>query len=554
MNIFSTRKDALRRRMGAGVVIVLFAASIGLYAQKKGSSAPAAKSSTSTAKPATTSKAPPKSGSTTSTGTKPGGNTGARAGAATAATAKATPLGLTKGANGKPTSFRGADGSEAHFAKNGSVREVRAKGMTISHGPGGSKRIAAMRSDHSGIVTNRAGHGYVQKPFLYHGRPFAARTYFYNGRPYALYYQGYYYRGLYLAGYAPYYYYGPGFYGWAYNPWYGPVPYAWGWYGNPWYGYYGYYFSPYATYPSASYWLTDYLISSNLQQAYQEQLDAQAQLTSSPTGGRVVLTPDVKAAIATEVQNQIALENAESQTVAQGGDIDMNSSGLPRILAETSPGHPHVFVVASPIMVTDASGQECGLTEGDVLRLSTPPPATATVASVQIFASKSQECASGTTVSVGLADLQEMQNNMRATIDQGLQTLQDHQGGLPTPPPSATAAPVKASFATIAPPADPNASGELQQQAQQGDAAEQSVLTQVQQAQATAPAGVNQTAQAAEAAAAGPPPEIQRGQTTVQVIAALGNPTRVVRLGIKQIYVYPDMKITFINGKVRDVQ
>jgi hypothetical protein len=549
MNIIWTGSAASRKRLVAGVVMVLFAASVGLHAQdtpKKPPTPPAKASVPAKAAP----KAPAKTGSTPSTGAKsagaPGSTGSGTAGPGVGGT-KAAPLGLKKGPNGKPESFRGRDGSEARFGKDGSVREVRAKGMTISHGPGGSKRIAAMRSDHSGIVTNRAGHGYVQKPFLYHGHQFAARTYFYNGRPYALYYQGYYYRGVYMAGYMPYYYYGPGFYGWAYNPWYGPVAYGWGWGGSPWYGYYGYYFTPYATYPNASYWLTDYLISANLQQAYQEQVDAGAQLSGPAASGPVVLTPDVKAAIATEVQNQIALENAESQTVAHGGDIDINSSGLPRILAETSPGHPHVFVVASPIMVTDANGQDCGLTEGDVLRLSNPPSATDTSAYVQVFASKNQECPSGTTVSVGLADLQEMQNNMRATIDQGLQTLQNHQGGLPTPPASATGAPVQASFAPIAPPADPNASSELQQQAQQGDAAEQSVLTQVQQADA-APAGGDQTGQATQ------PTQDLMGQTTAQVIASIGNPTRVINAGGKQIYVYPDLKITFVNGKVSDIE
>ena len=563
MNIFRTSKNAPRKWGALGVVVLMFAASAVLYAQKKSSSTPAAKPA---AKPAV--KPAPKPGGTTNTGAKTTGttNTPTRTGptgtgpTGTRSTGPglnsshttATPMGLKKGANGKPESFKGRDGSEAHFGKNGSVREVHARGMTISHGPAGTRRISTERADHSAIVTNRAGHGFVQKPFLYHGRPFVARSYYYNGRPYALYYRGYNYGGVYLVGYVPFRYYSPGFYGWIYNPWYGPVPYAWGWYGNPWYGYYGYYFSPYATYPSASYWLTDYLISSSLQQAYQEQVDAQAQLTPVPAGGQVVLTPEVKQAIAVEVQNQIALENSESQVSAAGGDIDINSSGLPRILAETSPSHPHVFVVAGPVVVTDANGQECGLTEGDVIRLSTPPAPNSGSALVQVFASKNQECPSGTVVSVALTDLQEMQNHMRASIDQGLETLQAHQGGLPAPPASAAGAPVPASYAPGAPGVDPNASAELQQEAQQGDAAEQSVLQQVQQADSGAPAPANpgQTG-----AAPADPIQISVGQTTAEVVAALGNPTRVVRLPpTKLIYVYPDMKITFINGKVSDVR
>jgi hypothetical protein len=55
----------------------------------------------------------------------------------------------------------------------------------------------------------------------------------------------------------------------------------------------------------------------------------------------------------------------------------------------------------------------------------------------------------------------------------------------------------------------------------------------------------------------GPPPEpqqIEKGQTPDQVKASLGNPEKIVNLGAKQIYVYKDLKVTFLNGKVSDVQ
>ncbi len=39
-------------------------------------------------------------------------------------------------------------------------------------------------------------------------------------------------------------------------------------------------------------------------------------------------------------------------------------------------------------------------------------------------------------------------------------------------------------------------------------------------------------------------------QTTDEVIAILGQPKKSVDLGTKKIYVYNDMKITFIAGKV----
>ena len=54
-----------------------------------------------------------------------------------------------------------------------------------------------------------------------------------------------------------------------------------------------------------------------------------------------------------------------------------------------------------------------------------------------------------------------------------------------------------------------------------------------------------------------PPPQpqtIQLGQTPDQVLAALGQPDKIVNLGTKQIYVYKDLKVTFLKGKVSDVQ
>jgi hypothetical protein len=50
------------------------------------------------------------------------------------------------------------------------------------------------------------------------------------------------------------------------------------------------------------------------------------------------------------------------------------------------------------------------------------------------------------------------------------------------------------------------------------------------------------------------PANIDKGMTTDQVQAALGKPDKIVNLGSKQIYVYKDLKVTFLNGKVSDVQ
>ncbi len=53
---------------------------------------------------------------------------------------------------------------------------------------------------------------------------------------------------------------------------------------------------------------------------------------------------------------------------------------------------------------------------------------------------------------------------------------------------------------------------------------------------------------------AAPPKTISLGQTKDVVVATWGQPTKDIKLGTKEILVYPDMKVTFVAGKVSDVQ
>jgi len=64
-------------------------------------------------------------------------------------------------------------------------------------------------------------------------------------------------------------------------------------------------------------------------------------------------------------------------------------------------------------------------------------------------------------------------------------------------------------------------------------------------AQQQAPAAIQPAAQ---------PATIEPGQTIDQVVGVLGQPEKIVNLGKKQIYIYKDLKIIFIDGKVSDVQ
>jgi len=51
-----------------------------------------------------------------------------------------------------------------------------------------------------------------------------------------------------------------------------------------------------------------------------------------------------------------------------------------------------------------------------------------------------------------------------------------------------------------------------------------------------------------------PPPTVTVGQTKKQVMAAFGQPLRSAKIGVKEIFYYKDMKVTFMNGKVSNVE
>ena len=51
-----------------------------------------------------------------------------------------------------------------------------------------------------------------------------------------------------------------------------------------------------------------------------------------------------------------------------------------------------------------------------------------------------------------------------------------------------------------------------------------------------------------------PPKTISLGQTKDQVVSSLGQPEKTAKIGTKEIYFYKDLKVTFVNGKVTDVQ
>jgi hypothetical protein len=438
--------------------------------------------------------------------------------------------------NGQPQTVRVSNGDTVNRDPTGRIREVHtAGGAVITHRADGVRHVEVVRPGNRVIVTSVHGHdGYIQRP-LEHNREFVQRTYYAHGVMYAHVYRPITYRGAVWQVYTPVRYYRPGFYAYVYSPWARPIAYDWGWGGDPWYGYYRGYFAPYPAYASPTLWLTDYLVATTLQQAYEDRIEAAAaQSASYVSTGQPGLTPDVKQAIADEVRRQLELESGEGQSMASKSMPSQASYDVPPMFADSA---PRVFVVSSSLDVSSA-GRECAVTEGDVLQL-TAGPSNASTADAVVLASKERDCPKGFVVSVPLQDLQEMQNHMRETIDQGLADLQSRQGqgGMPKLPAAAKGKVRDAPFASEVRP-DASVATELTQVAQEADRAEQEVVSQ---------ASENRTG-------AADPVTISLGMTIDEIERGLGRPKEIANNGARTIYVYRDIKITFTEGRVSDVQ
>jgi hypothetical protein len=454
-------------------------------------SAPAAHPSTPTARPGAPGNGS-RPGATTNT-SRPGGMTNtSRPGGTTntsrpgGATNTGRPGGSTPGnatnrgaAPGRTVSLK--SGGSANFRPNGQVRSINSHGMQISRGLHGGRTVVSTRNG-ARIVTTGAHGGFVQRAYFARGgRTYVSRTYVVGGRTYVNVYRSYGYGGYCCYyGWAPAYYWHPGYYGWAYNPWAAPVYYGWGWGGAPWYGYYGAYWAPYPVYPSAAFWLTDWIIAANLQAAYAAQAEANAELSPLapdlelvaslgpvpvPDDAKVTMSKEVKDQLAEEIKAQLAADQADagkSGNASSGGQAASNEP-LPAL----DPKRP-IFVVNDEVSTT-ADGDECSLTNGDILsRESTTPDADKNV-QVKVLASKKTDCAVGKEVAVSLDDLQEMRNHFREQLSGGMDELSKKQGtgGLPKAPDTG-----KQDGEVPAPAADASAAKTLQDQQSAADQAE----------------------------------------------------------------------------------
>lgn len=421
-----------------------------------------------------------------------------------------TPAGnrLDYGKRGHIDSVVTNKGTEAHFDPHGKVSTIKtASGMTIVHSPSGGRHIVTEHRDARGhlesrVVSTGPNRGFAEHAVQRGGHEYMHRTYVSEGRTYTTVYRGYYYHGSFYYHYVPAYYYAPAYYGWGYGPWGQPIVYTgWGWGDAPWYGSSGYYFAPYPVYPSAAFWLADYLIAENLKAGYEAQAAASAAAANANAaaananaaaenanavaaqqqgsqGGAAALTPEVKEMIAEEVKAQLVAEQAAAQNASATGPAAPQQSIADsyRAPAALDPNR-HVFIVSSHLEVS-ANNQPCILRPGDVLnRTETVADQDNTVA-VYVLKSQKSDCAAGTTPRIQVADLQEMHNHFREQMDAGLKTLADNQGknGLPSAP--AAASPHVNADGTAIPDDAAAIGAQMHQQQQEAEQAE----TEVQQA------------------------------------------------------------------------
>jgi len=434
--------------------------------------------------------------------------------------------------------YHAPNGGQVHM-DHGRVTEVHtAGGAVIHHGPGGFRTVEVARPGGRTVVVNNYGGGYVQRTLVVSNHSYVQRTYVVNGIVATRVYRPWVFRpGLVVNIYTPVHYYRPGLYVWAYNPWARPVYYSsWGWGGTPWFGFYAGYFAPAPYYASPAFWMTDYIIAASLEDAYREQMAANMQMQAGYYAGQPGLTPDVKEAIAEEVNRQLRQEQTEAQMANAG--IDSNPFA----------GGPHVYVADSTVEAMGGFGS-CLITAGDVVELRGLPPMDAAAAPVYIRAGKRGGCPRGSTVTIGIQDLGEMQNHMRELVDRGLADLQRRQGqsGLPPMPADAAAPPTPVSWASQVRP-DAGVQNEIQQASNEAQRAEQETVN----ATMDSPPPDGPGAPPAVAPASGG--NISMGATIDEVVAAWGLPLRTADLGGKKVYIYQNAKVTFQDGKVVDVQ
>jgi hypothetical protein len=363
---------------------------------------------------------------------------------------------VDRGANGRATRFQSADGRKQYvFGKNGRpqmTRVDRGNGViqTTRRTPGGGRVISTERPVPGGVmrtVSYGRGHGYVEQPIA--GRAgFVRRSYVMGGSQYAVVYRSYQYGGVDFYRPVPAYVYSPAFYAWSVQPWGPQVAYGWGWNSQPWFSVYGSVFTPYPAYASLDLWMTDYIISANLQRDYDTstadsgatdeggnagESNGPSADTDATASAPPPITPELKAAIAVQVklemqeQQQGAAAGPAAVVPAPGADAEDTPDAL-------KPGHTTFRVVAA--LSVKADGRDCSLDHDDYIVRTGALNSDGTV-NVEVKASRKVDCQQGAKTQIALNDLMAMESDQQERIMDGYQVASSkngHRNGLPKGP------------------------------------------------------------------------------------------------------------------------
>jgi hypothetical protein len=237
-------------------------------------------------------------------------------------------------------------------------------------------------------------------------------------------------------------------------------------------------------YPSAAFWLTDFMLAATLQAAYEAQ--NASLLPIRPDGTLVAslapmaaagaetakLSPEVKNELSEEVKAALA---SEQEDAGKGKAASSSGGGQPAQSTEAPPAlNPkfRTFMVSSDLSLVADGGDECGLSEGDVITRTTETPDDDGNVNVKVVASTKSDCAVGTEGPLSTDDLQEMYNHFREQLKDGMGELAKKQGtgGLPKAPDTTTV-----DGDVPAPPPDKNASKTLEEQQNAADQTESEV-------------------------------------------------------------------------------
>jgi hypothetical protein len=260
------------------------------------------------------------------------------------------------------------------------------------------------------------------------------------------------------------------YYAWALGAWPRPVTYTWGWQVQPWYPMYGSLFTPYPVYTSPDLWMTDYVIAQSMQTAYQAQTvaaasapapqgtpagpaadssvaepavpsshaapapqlsDAPPALQSSgtpsvPVAPPPAITPQVKAQLNTQIKVQL-----QEQQAAAATPVSLTTQSTPPALR---PNHVF-FQVVQPLVVplSTASGH-CSLSADDYIKRTGAMSNDDWMIPVVVELSRPSDCPEGLRTRIGLNDLNAMENEQEAQVQEAMQAASKSMG--PNGPPS----------------------------------------------------------------------------------------------------------------------